>query len=154
MIRACLSLMVRGGWCRIAALLIATLPASAGAACNVSAQGVNFGTYDPFDRRDADSVGSIAVTCDGEVAYTLALSTGSGTYAARRLSAGGHGLTYNLYTDASRMIVWGDGSGVSTTVSGIGSAVTAPISVYARIPAGQDAHVGNYTDNVVITMDF
>jgi spore coat protein U-like protein len=141
-------------WGAIMTLVIGTLPAGAEAACSVSAQGVNFGSYDPFDRRDSDSVGIIAVACDSEVAYTLSLSTGAGTYAARRLSDGGHWLAYNLYTDATHLIVWGDGGGASSTVSGIGSVAAAQISVYARIPAGQNAHVGNYVDHVVVTIDF
>jgi spore coat protein U-like protein len=59
---------------------------------------------------------------------------------------------YNLYVDATLITVWGDGTGQSATVSDTQSA--ANYTVYGRIPAGQNAYVGVYSDTIVITVTF
>jgi len=120
----------------------------------MSAQGVNFGSYDPFGRSSLDGAGNIAVTCDLGVAYAIALSSGGGTYAARVMANGPFLLRYNLYTDASRILVWGDGNGATTTVGGSGAATATNLTIYGRVPAEQNAHVGNYFDSVVATVTF
>jgi spore coat protein U-like protein len=61
-------------------------------------------------------------------------------------------LTYNLYTDASRLISWGDGSGGSSTVSMTGAA--ADIPVYGRMAARQNVPAGAYADTIVVTITY
>jgi len=136
------------------AAVLAALASNAWSACGVNAQGVNFGNYDPFGRNNLDGAGNIAVTCDLGVTYTIALSSGGGTYAARVMANGPHSLRYNLYADASRMVVWGDGNGSTVIVSGSGTATATNVTIYGRIPAAQNAHVGNYSDNVIVTVIF
>jgi hypothetical protein len=63
-----------------------------------------------------------------------------------------HQLLYNLYTDATLNTVWGDGTGYSATVSD--TQLTAIHTVYGRIPARQNTHVGAYADTIVITLTF
>jgi spore coat protein U-like protein len=138
-------------------LLVAVLAAHASnawSACGVNAQGVNFGNYDPFGRSNLDGAGNIGVTCDLGVTYTIALSSGGGTYAARVMANGPYSLHYNLYTDASRILVWGDGNGGTATVSGSGVITATNVTIYGRIPAAQNVHVGNYSDNVIVTVSF
>ncbi|HZZ92374.1 MAG TPA: spore coat U domain-containing protein [Usitatibacter sp.] len=125
---------------------------SAAAQCNVGAQGVAFGTYDVFSSQGVDSTGNIAVTCDVSTPYAIAMSPGQGTYALRSMASGTYRLGYNLFTDASRATVWGDGTGGSSTVSG--STAAANYTVFGRIPARQNAHVGAYADSVTITLTF
>lgn len=121
-------------------------------ACSVNAQGLNFGNYDPFDRSSLDGAGNLSINCDKDIAYTISLNGGQGRLNERRMTAGAYSLEYNLYTDASRTLVWGDGTGTSSTVSGSGTVSSLPI--YGRIPAGQNGHVGSYSDTVVLSIDF
>ena len=122
------------------------------ATCVVSTSGIAFGGYDPFVNQHVDSVANISVNCDETTSYSIALSTGSGSYDARAMTSGIHQLLYNLYSDATLTTVWGDGTGNSSTVSdtqAIGSH-----NVYGRIPALQDAYVGVYSDTIVVTLTF
>lgn len=130
------------------------------AACTISATAVNFGAYDVYAASPDDSVGSITYQCGtADRNITITLSTGgSGTYAARQMqpSSGSDRLVYNLYTDAARTAVWGNGSG-GTNDYHIGkppSNTNVSLSVYGRIPASQDVAIGNYSDTVIVTINF
>lgn len=135
-------------------VVLAAISQHAWSACSVTAQGVNFGNYDPFSRTDLDGAGNIIVKCDVGVAYSIALSSGSGTYAARFMTNGAYALNYNLYTDASRIFTWGDGAGATATVSGSGGDTISNIPIYGRIARTQSAHTGNYTDAIIVTVAF
>jgi len=132
------------------------------AACNVSATAVAFGIYDPLSGSPDDSTGTINVHCTFLLAlplsYEVRLSTGgSGSYAARTLASGGNTLSYNLYTSASHATVWGDGSGGTGTVSFSSLGLLSHnrnYTVYGRLPAGQDAAVGSYSDTITVTLDY
>jgi spore coat protein U-like protein len=132
-------------------ILIYALPCAA-VQCSLGVQGVAFGAYDVFSFQSLDSTGNIGVTCDVSTPYTIALSAGQGTYASRSLASGAYRLNYNLFTDASRATVWGDGTGGSSTVSG--SYASANFTVFGRISARQNAHVGTYADGVTVTLTF
>ncbi|HEY5755628.1 MAG TPA: spore coat U domain-containing protein [Steroidobacter sp.] len=122
------------------------------ASCTVSTSGIAFGGYDPFVAQDVDSVANVSVSCDETASYSIALSTGSGTYEQRVMTSGLHQLLYNLYTDATLSTVWGDGTGHSAMVSD--TQLVATHTVYGRIPARQNPHVGVYGDTIVITLTF
>lgn len=138
----------------IGCALLATAAAApaAAASCNVSPQGVSFGSYDTLSPSPQDGVGNIAVSCDSTTSLTISLSAGSGSYPERHMVAGAGALPYNLYTDASRIIVWGDGSGSTGTVSA--TAAAADIAVYGRVPARANVTVGSYTDTIVVTVSY
>lgn len=122
------------------------------ATCTLNVQGVSFGTYDTFGNVAVDSAGNIAVSCDVATAYAISLSPGGGSYASRAMASGAHTLNYNLYSDAARTIVWGDGTGGTATVSG--NATSANHTVYGRIPPAQNAYVGSYSDSITVTLTF
>ena len=125
---------------------------AAAATCNVSPQGVNFGGYDSLGSTPVDGVGNVAVECDSETSFTVSLSTGNGTFSERRMIGPASELSYNLYTDASRIGIWGDGSGGSNTVSG--TAGTANLPVYGRIPARQNVPAAIYADTIIVTVTY
>lgn len=133
-----------------ALIAISSAPASA-AVCTVSSAGVAFGAYDTLDPSPLDGVGTISVSCDVSTSFTVALSSGSGSFDQRQMTAGTSQLGYNLYTDATRTIVWGDGISGST-VSDTGTAVD--LSVYGRIPALQNVVADVYSDSVTVTVSF
>lgn len=141
-----------GGACRLIGLLLVALAGQLHADCTVSAGTVAFGSYNPFDQQAQDSAGTINVNCTPETSYVLSLSTGGGSYAQRQLSDSGELLFYNLYTNASRTVIWGDGSGGSGTVGGSGGDVN--YTVYGRIPALQNVEAGIYGDSIIVTVTF
>lgn len=136
--------------------------------CIVSTTGVAFGVYDAASTAPTDSAGNVTVRCTHlgggavKTSYSIALSAGSsGTYAQRLMRAGTSVLNYNLFTDATRLQVWGNGTGGSTLVAGTLlvnpgnyeiNEVTRPI--YGRIPAQQAADTGSYNDTILVTLTF
>ena len=89
--------------------------------CSVSATALSFGPYDPTSATPRDSTGTVTVTCTVlglSASWDILLSTGSsGSFAPRRLFSGGNSLQYNVYTNAGRTQVWGDGTGGTAKVS-------------------------------------
>jgi len=133
------------------------LPRPAPAACQfTSVSAVNFGAYNVFSRSpNNDGVGSLGIKCQGGgKAATVMLSSGqSQNYAFRTLRSGAHLLVYNLYTNASRTMVWGDGSAGTRTMEAGKNTITV-LDIFGSLPEGQDPAVGDYTDNLVVTVNF
>ncbi len=127
------------------------VPAGA-ASCTMGLINVVFGTYNTLSASSLDGAGSVGVTCDVTSSFQVALSKGQGSFAARQLQSGANLLYYNLYTDALRSLIWGDGTVGTTLVSGSGTAAT--YTVYGRIPGGQNLPAGSYTDSITVTLDF
>jgi spore coat protein U-like protein len=143
----------------LALLCLLVWPAAAAAQCTVSATGVNFGAYDVFSSTARDSTGSITYRCLLPLAVQITLSTGSaGSFSPRTLRKGAEPLNYNLYRDSGRSTVWGDGSSgtsiYSATVTALQVAVDILVTVFGRIPAGQDVSAGSYTDTITVTINF
>jgi spore coat protein U-like protein len=159
----------------LAALLLGllwfALPHAARAqSCGVTDTAMNFGAYNAMTNANHDANGVVQVYCIiQKVPVVISLDQGlTGTYAARRMTTTGGFMTYNLYTNAGRTTVWGNGTGGTQTVScttGTDSAngcdgstqfvftvVTYP--VYGRIPTPQNVVAGNYTDSVTVTITF
>lgn len=133
-------------------LWLALLSPSLWADCGASAIAVVFGNYDVFSAVHLDSTGRIDVACTPGADYTIALSTGNGSYGQREMLSGAIVLDYNLYTNASRTTIWGDGSGVTSNVGGSG--VSASHTVYGRVPALQNKPAGSYADTIVVTVTY
>jgi spore coat protein U-like protein len=160
-------------WLLLAALCLLLWAAPAHAlcvgplcSCSVSTTAVVFGNVSPLSGSPTDSTGSVSVSCGGVagllIPYQIDLNAGGGaSYATRRLSSGADTLSYNLYTDNSRLSVWGNGSGGtqsangSVTLSVLGSSPAQVYTVYGRIPGGQTSAVpGSYTDTITVTVTY
>lgn len=145
-----------------AALLLAVLAAADAAeaqTCTISAVGVSFGSYDVLASSPRDSTGTVTFRCIASVPVTVDLNRGqnSATFNPRRMTKGsGPLLDYNLYMDAARTTIWGDGSaGTSRYSNNAPPALTdVNLTVYGRIPAGRDVTAGSYSDTVVATITF
>jgi spore coat protein U-like protein len=134
--------------------------------CTASTTGIAFGTYNPLSLVANDSTGNVSVTCAANpvillLAYQVALSAGSsGSYAARTMTSAAQSLQYQLYSDAGRLTVWGNGSAGTLAVNGAFLlSIIAPMSanhpVYARVPALQSAAgAGVYGDVVTVTVSY
>lgn len=127
-------------------------PATAFAQCTVSAVGVNFGSYDPFSDQHLDGTGRVVVACAPPAGYAISLGAGRGSYLARSMASGSHVLAYNLYTDATRTTVWGDGSASTAVIQASGSSGTH--TIYGRIAGRQNVYAGLYADTVTVIVNF
>lgn len=136
----------------LAALLVFPGVARAAPSCRVTVLGdVAFGTYDVFSPAARHSTMRIKVDCPPGAAPQIAISRGSApSYSARELRSGREVLRYNLYVDPGHQQVWGDGT-EGTRMPGVRSGNT-DVTVYARLPAGQDVAPGTYSDTLVITV--
>jgi spore coat protein U-like protein len=144
-----------------ASMILATDRAGAqgaqGAGCSVSATSVAFGSYDPFGASPLDSQGTITYGCSGFTRLPrLVLQIGNGISSSfsRYMISFGDTLNYNLYLDAARQTVWGDGSGgtIVLTHNSPRNGTNYTVTVYGRIPARQDAKPGLYGDSLVVTL--
>lgn len=63
-------------------------------------------------------------------------------------------LDYNLYTTAARVIIFGDGTGGTRTVSRNFKNNRVRINVYGQIPALENIAPGSYADSIVATVTF
>ena len=138
----------------VAAGLIA-LAGNAHAACTIfTAVGPAFGAYDALSPAPLDAVGTISYLCTPP-RPTVQISAGSsGSYSARTMRSGAATLRYNLYVDAARTMIWGDGSAGTFTDSPNPGNVTRSIPVYGRIPPNQDAASGSYSDTILVSFVF
>lgn len=136
------------------------LASAAHAVCSVSATGVNFGGYDIFSAAPLDSTGSVRVSCDQNPPMDITVAIGSsGTSGgfrprAMRNASTADRLNYNLFTDASMSVVWGDGTSGTSTVLLFKVNKNRPqtATIYGRIPPGQNVSVGTYADTLTVTI--
>jgi spore coat protein U-like protein len=71
------------------------------------------------------------------------------------MQSGGSTLDYNLYLDASRSSVWGDGTGGTTTYQATALIETnTTVTIFGRIFGAQNAAVGTYSDSLVVTISY
>lgn len=137
---------------------IASVPAVA-ANCNVSTSGVAFGAYDTLGGQPGDSSGYISVSCTGTAGevVNLTLSTATNT---RNLQGPRRSLVYQLYVDASRTQVLGDGTAGTSTIAasitvGSNGTVQQNYYVYGRIAGGQSAaEAGSYLDTLLVNLNY
>jgi spore coat protein U-like protein len=159
----------------LVSLLLAPAVTSA-ASCTVSAPVLAFGTYDPLSATNLDSSNVVTVTCvwsagggggTQNVTPVISLNAGlpPGTYAQRLLrTIAGDTLNYNLYRNAARTTIFGNGTGgtvtggtAPTTLSlpNSGAPRTGTRTVFGRIPAGQSTAVpGSYSDTITVTVTY
>jgi len=134
-------------------------PFSAQAACSLTSTSIAFGIYDIFSPSPLDTLGQIIFRCgnnDHDVSISLDKG-GAPTFNPRRMLNGANTLNYNLYLDAARTVIWGDGSsGTQNFFVRNPQPNNRDISVpiYGRVPAGQAPSVGNYSNTVTVTINF
>jgi spore coat protein U-like protein len=142
-----------------------TVTANVVASCTIATTAIAFGNYDPVVANlttPVDSNGTVTVACTQGAVTSLGMNqgvnpTGTSTAAApvRQMAAGAvNRMRYDLYQDAARNTAWGDfgTAGASTYTAATKNATT--LNIYGRIPSGQDAVVGAYTDTVTATISF
>ena len=137
-------------------LLGAAVPARA--ACTISTTTLAFGSYNVFATTPLDSTGTVTYRCT-PIGLLIQISLdrgGAPTFNPRRMLRGAEPLNYNLYRDAARTTIWGDGTGGTQIYSVIVTPPARPVDVpiYGRIPVGQDVTAGPYTNTITATINF
>jgi spore coat protein U-like protein len=151
----------RGGWCWLVAAAAVVVgawrPAGAAASCTISTvSGVAFGTYDVAATTPLDSTGALRLDCNG-AAKSVIVDLGRGnapTFNPRFMRNGASQLSYNLFLDAARTSLWGDGTAGTSHYGATNPPNVVDLTIYGRIPALQDLPIGSYADTVVVTVNF
>ena len=133
-------------------------------ACTVSTTPMGFGNYDSFSTNPLDTAGTITVNCTLDVVkvnLTAGPSQTSGIFNPRQMkrSGGTDLLNYNIFTDVARTIIFGNNTGGTAGIQlrrphGRPAPWNQMITIYGRIPPGQDILVGGYSDSLTITIDW
>jgi len=69
---------------------------------------------------------------------------------------GSEALNYNLYLDAARTIIWGDGTAGTQTyfIKNPTNNQDVTVPVYGRVPTGQSVSKGTYSNTITVTINF
>ena len=128
--------------------------------CHVNNATMNFGEYDPVSKNATialTGVTSFQIACTKGASASISLSSGGNashaTGSSRAMSAGGATgyMSYELYTNTGYSTVWNASNVIQYVAT---SRQTNTISVYGKIPPGQDVGAGYYTDTVSIVANF
>jgi spore coat protein U-like protein len=141
------------------------------ASCNLTVNPVGFGPYNPllYSALENDA-GFVEIRCRSNiietVGYSIGLSPGfSGNFTARHMrqvvGVQGPALEYNLYTNASRGTVWGNGAGAPKVGGTLPLPITnvdfssGPVPIYASIfPRQLNRNGGAYTDSIQVVVSY
>jgi spore coat protein U-like protein len=126
--------------------------------CSISATNINFGTAGVLNGT-LSATGTLSVACTNNDAYSIALSAGTGNGASvadRRMTraGGSEQVRYQLFQNAAFSTPWGDGTGGTAPVGGIGNGVNQAITVYARVLPQATPSAGNYADTITATITY
>jgi spore coat protein U-like protein len=129
--------------------------------CRVTLVAMDFGLYVPMTTSHVDVMGQVNLRCQaqpGSFAITIGPGSSGDPTARTLLSATSDILNYNLYRNASRTEIWGDGNPPTFVVSGVRSSQGRPtfynFPIYGRIFANQAPNAGTYNDNPLVTVLF
>jgi spore coat protein U-like protein len=122
--------------------------------CGVSASDLAFGTYDAASATDTTATSTVTVTCSLLTPYTISLDSGSNASGStRRMGSGASRLSYEIYRDVGMSNVFGT-VGALLGVSGVGTGLAVPSTIYGKIPKNQAVIAGSYTDQITVTVDY
>lgn len=129
------------------------------AKCTVANQTLGFGNWDAitYGSANLDATATISFTCTkGSSGVNVTADNGansanaSGTTRAMSDGAGNY-LSYELYTDSGHSTIWNTTNKFTPSFA---SGTSATATVYGRVPSGQSASVGAYSDSVTMTINF
>jgi spore coat protein U-like protein len=141
----------------IAFLLGISFEAEAVCSWRIPPPDVVFGTHSVFSPAPLEVATGFEVRCrpwtDASVTFTR--GSNSASYDPRTMSNGTELVNYNLFTDASMTLIWGDGTGGSTDYPLFNATPQNKVfteSIYGRVFPGPDVAAGTYTDTITATL--
>jgi spore coat protein U-like protein len=131
-------------------------------ACLVTATSpVAFGIIDGSFTSSTLGAGSVTVLCTLGEPYTISLGPGQNpitpAFTFRQMTDGsGNFISYQLFSDSNRTILWGNGVNFGNPVIGlVGTGLPQLYPVYGQIPSGQaPVPSGAYLDTVLVTVTY
>ena len=143
----------------LSVVFLASIGTAWGQECKVTVSPVNFGDYDTLSAAPRDATGKINVTCDAGLPFTVKLGQGETpgrSFNPRELGAASKrdSLQFNLYRDSARQEIWGDGTGNTFVVTGIGTGNPIPLTVYGRIQPRQHVPAEDYSDQINVIVEY
>lgn len=135
-----------------------TVSAVVQAACSIDAAALNFGTYNN-PNVDLDQNTTITVRCTQGASFWVGLGAGLNAAATRQMTDGTNFLGYELYrsaADRTANTVWdnADPGAALHVAAGLAGYQAYSVDLFGRIPANQWVPAGNYSDTVVMTVNF
>ena len=121
--------------------------------CEVLAQPLRFGSYDPSAPYDTTASSTIDVQCTKARKLEVGLITND-PCTRRYMRSGLQTLAYNMYLDSGLQIVWGSKNPRCGETAQTDSGFTFNFTVYASIPRLQTVEAGTYVDTVTVNVDF
>jgi spore coat protein U-like protein len=138
----------------VAALpLLVLAPGAAHAVCEARMEAVVFGMLDVT--RGTESTGRVTVDCDRAETVQVGLTGGGGDGHRRLRGPNGAEIRYDLYTDATRTVRWGDGHGSTSAVTVRSDGKRAKtVTIYGVVPRQKPVPPGSYTDEPEVVVMF
>jgi spore coat protein U-like protein len=105
---------------------------------------------------NVNGTSTLAVQCTNTTPYNIGLDQGQGsgaTVAARKMSSGANTITYTLYSDTNRTVLWGNTVGTNT-VAGTGNGASQSYTIYGQAPPQTTPTPAVYTDTVTVTVTY
>lgn len=127
------------------------------AECTLSAEDLAFGSTGIVDT-DIDAEANLTVQCTEGSPYAIGLSAGAGigaTETARLLThttVPANTAAYQIFQETGRTTNWGNTEGVDTVDSTAATGADETVTVYGRVPGGQNVPSGEYGDTVTATI--
>lgn len=133
--------------------------ATVSASCQLTTNNLTFGAFVPSAvATTMPSTTTISTTCTKTTPYTIGLSAGTGTFAARTMAGAKTGntdkLSYSLHTDAAGASIFGDGTTGTSTVAGAGTGAAVTTTIYGKIPVNQFLTPDSYADTITVTVNY
>ena len=122
------------------------------AVCEVTATDLDFGTYTSNAGSPLLGTTTLKATCSPNTTYNVGLNAGTSSGAtvnARKMVSGANVLNYQLYSDASRSVIWGETTGTDTVI-GSGTGLAVDHIVYGLVSAKQVVPAGGYADTITV----
>lgn len=133
-----------------------TVSAEVVPSCEIDVTTLSFGFISSSLNSPVDEAATVNVRCTSDTSYSVRMGLGTGPGvsdpAMRRMTSGSNTLAYGLYRDSARTQVWGDTPTTDVDANGMGS--NQAFTVYGRIHPGQSPAPGNYSDSVVVTVNY
>jgi spore coat protein U-like protein len=141
-----------------------SVSASIGTACTITTTALAFNAYDAVGANastDLDAEGVVTSTCSIGSSGNIKMGQGlhgdvdsSDATPLRRMVHGSDGtkfLSYSVFSDSARSVVWENATGVPY----VGTGSAAALTVYGSVPQAQtEAIVGSYTDTLVVAINY
>ena len=127
--------------------------------CTIETRPLSFGTYDPEASAGVDAVAQVIYTCNQHASkIRIEMTTGvSNQFSPRYMKANAlDRLDYNIYLDATRQTIWGQGLYGTDVYHENNPPNGTPVIVlaYGRIPARQNPPPGQYVDALTVRVLF